>query len=54
MLTEATDVDVDPLTAVTLADVLDAVSAAVLRSAGLTDEDARSVLAALWAGRAGS
>jgi hypothetical protein len=54
MLMEATDGDVDPLTAVTLADVLDAVSAAVLRSAGLKDEDARSVLAALWGGRAGS
>jgi hypothetical protein len=51
MLTEATDGEVDPLAAITLADVLDAVSAAVLRSAGLEDDEARSVLAALWGGR---
>lgn len=54
MLTQATNGDVDPLTAITLADVLDAVSAAVLRSAGLEDAQARSVLATLWGGRDGS
>ncbi len=51
MLIEATEGDMDPLAAITLADALDAVSAAVLRSVGLEDEEARSVLAVLWSGR---
>lgn len=51
MLTDITDGELDPLAAITLADVLDAVSAAVLRSAGLEDDEARSVLAVLWSDR---
>ena len=48
----ATD-EVDPLTAATLADVLDAVSAGVLRAAGLEDDEARVVLSLLWNTSAG-
>jgi hypothetical protein len=39
------------LTRMTLADTLDAVSGAVLRSAGVPDDAARTILAALWGDR---
>lgn len=42
--------DLDPLSTVILADVLDATSAGVLRAIGLADEEARAVLAILWCG----
>ena len=48
MIRQTTDGEVDALAAITLADVLDGVCAAVLRSAGLEDDEARAVLAALW------
>jgi hypothetical protein len=38
----------DPLTAQLLLDVLDLVSAGVLRSAGLADDEVRAILASLW------
>jgi hypothetical protein len=38
----------DPLTAQLLVDVLDLVSAGVLRSAGLADDEVRAILASLW------
>lgn len=47
MLHTATD-EQDPLTAQLLADVLDQTSAAVLRAAGLEDDEARAILASLW------
>lgn len=40
--------DVPALTAMHAADTLDAVSAAVLRTVGVPDTDARIILAALW------
>jgi hypothetical protein len=49
-LNAATD-EVDPLMAVTLADILDAVSAGVLRAAGLEDDQAKVVLSLLWDAR---
>jgi len=39
---------VDSAAALLIADTLDAVSAAVYRAAGLSDEEARSVLGLLW------
>lgn len=39
------------LTAATVADTLDAVAGAVLRTAGVPDDAARSILAALWGDR---
>ena len=51
----ATTVDdvlgVDIAPALLIADTLDAVSAAVCRAAGLTDDEARSVLGVLWGTR---
>ena len=49
-LNAATD-ELDPLAAVTFADVLDGVSAGVLRAAGVDDEEARAILALLWSDR---
>ena len=42
--------DAPALTAQTVADLLDAASAAILHTAGLTDDESRAVLAALWCG----
>lgn len=39
-------IDIAP--ALLVADTLDAVSAAVCRAAGMTDDEARSILALLW------
>lgn len=41
----------DPLTAAVLVDVLDSVCGAVLRPAGVEDDEARHILAILWGDR---
>ena len=49
VLHAAPEVLPDPLATAVVIDVLDAVTTATLRSVGLGDDDARAVLALLWA-----